>query len=93
MSDAPEATPAAETVTPAAIDHPDVRAMENALTRGDFQDARDIAKRLAGSDDVALRDAGRAMLARFELDPRVLGALAFTGALLVALAAIYLGRH
>ncbi|MFO0647053.1 MAG: hypothetical protein U0326_12500 [Polyangiales bacterium] len=73
--------------------HPDVLAMENALRRGDFQDAREIARRLSESPDASLREAGRTMLKRFELDPYVLGALAFTGALIVALAARYLGHH
>lgn len=80
---APEASPK----------HPEVLAMEDALERGDFHEAREIAQRLSKSDDEALRGQGSAMAARFQLDPYVLGTLAFTGALIVALALIYLGRH
>ncbi len=79
--------------TEAPAKHPDVLAMENALTRGDFQDARDIARRLSESADTSLREAGQTMLKRFELDPYVLGTLAFTAALIVVLAARYLGHH
>ncbi len=90
----PEAPPSAPPPEePAKAKHPDVLAMENALERGDFRDARAIATRLTTSDDEALREAGRVMLARFDLDPRVLGVLAFTAALIVALAATYLGHH
>lgn len=81
------------TTTEAPAKHPDVLAMENALTRGDFRDARDIARRLSESADTSLREAGQTMLKRFELDPYVLGTLAFTAALIVALAARYLGHH
>lgn len=87
----PPTTPPSE--TPATAKHPDVLAMENALERGDFHDARAIATRLSTSEDEALREAGRTMLARFELDPRVLAVLAVTAALIVTLAAMYLGRR
>lgn len=73
--------------------HPDVRAMEAAQTRGDFREAQAIARRLVAGDDEALREAGRAMLARFEPDPWIVRVLAFTAVLIVVLAGMYLGPH
>lgn len=94
LTEKPEGDASMSDATPKVTEkHPDVLDMENALERGDFRCAREIAQRLADGSDEDLRAAGRAMLARFQLDPYVLGTLAFTGALIIALAAIYLGRH
>ena len=90
-SDVTEAPPKPATPEPPKPLHPDVAAMENALTRGDFRDARDIAARLAKGGDEALREAGAVMLDRLRLDPKILTALLFTGALILILAGMYLG--
>lgn len=94
-SEAPEGAPKADApkVDAPKPAHPDVAAMENALTRGDFRDARDIATRLTASDDEALREAGAVMLDRLRLDPKILTAIVFTGVLIVVLAGLYLGPH
>ncbi len=89
---APTETAPAEATTPEAP-HPDVRAMEAAQTRGDFREAQAIARRLVAGDDEALSEAGKAMLARFELDPWIVRVLAVTGGLIVVLAGMYLGPH
>ncbi len=89
-AEAPAAeAPAAE--APVTSEHPDVRAMEAALTHGDFQGARDLAAKLQRSDDPALRAAGDEMRARFTPDPVIVAVMAFTGALMLFLAAYYLG--
>ncbi len=96
MADEPEATekpPEAAPAPEAAPQHPDVAAMEDALTRGNFREAQAIARRLTASDDEALREAGRVMLDRFKLDPRVIAVLALTGVLILVLAGLYLGPH
>ncbi len=90
-SDVTEAPPKPLAAEASSPPHPDVAAMENALTRGDFRDARDIATRLSASDDAALREAGAVMLDRLRLDPKILTALLFTGALILILAGMYLG--
>lgn len=86
-----EAPPKPAAPAPPTPPHPDVAAMENALTRGDFRDARDIATRLTKGDDEALREAGAVMLDRLRLDPTIVTALLFTGALILILAGMYLG--
>ena len=86
MTAAPEAAPEAPPT------HPDVLRMDNAHARGDFHEARAIARRLAAGDDAALREAGQAMLARHRADPVTIAVLAATAALTVALAGLYLGH-
>ncbi len=88
-----EATAATEApAPPPAPTHPDVLRMDNAHTRGDFHEARAIAGRLAASEDVALREKGQAMLDRHRVDPVIVAVLVATGALIVALAGMYLGH-
>lgn len=65
--------------------------MEQAHARGDFRDARERARRLAASDDAARRAQGQAMLERHRVDPVIVAVLVGTGALIAALAGMYLG--
>lgn len=94
--DAPDAGAAPEASAPPAPSpapaHPDVARMDNAHARGDFREARAIARRLAAGDDASLREQGQAMLARHRADPVIVAVLVGTGALIVALAGMYLGH-
>ena len=90
MSDAP--TPHDEAARSAAPLDPEVARMETAHERGDFRDARARAQRLAGSDDAALRAQGQAMIERHRVDPVIVAVIVATGALIVALAGMYLGH-
>ena len=91
--DAPPATTASDETVAAAPQHPDVAALDAAFARGDHAEARALATRLAASDDEVLRDRGRDGLDKLRLDPVIVGVFGFTGALIVALAALYLGHH
>lgn len=90
MSEAPATAAPAPPETPV---HPEILAMEEALDRGDHVATREIASRLSRSDDPKLRDAGAAMLHRLRPDPVILGVLAATAFVMVALALAYLGAR
>ena len=67
--------------------------MEDALDRGDHVQTRALARELAALDDPKLRATGQAMLWRLRPDGVIVGVLAGTGFLIVALALAYLGHH
>jgi len=94
MAEATDATEAPSPPPPPAAPptSPEVLRMENAHARGDFHEARALARRLAASDDAAPRERGQAMLERHRVDPVIVAVLVATGALIVALAGLYLGH-
>jgi len=84
----------AEPVTPVEESvAPEVRAMRDALDRGDHREARALAARLLVSDDPALKAAGEEMAARFRRDPWVDAVFVGTAALMLFLAVHYLGHR
>ncbi len=72
---------------------PQVKAMREALDRGDHREARAIAATLVASDDPALKVAGEDMAARFRRDPWVDAVFVGTAALMLFLAVHYLGHR
>ncbi len=73
--------------------HAEVRAMHDALDRGDHQLARTMATTLATSEDASLRAAGEAMVARFQRDPWIDVVFVGTALLMLFLAVHYLGHR
>jgi hypothetical protein len=73
--------------------HAEVRAMHDALDRGDHHLARTMATTLATSEEVPLRAAGEAMLARFRRDPWIDVVFVGTALLMLFLAVHYLGHR
>ena len=87
-----EATVDAEVVPPPP-EPAEVRAMREALDRGDHQRARALAATLRASEDPLLKLAGEEMAARFRRDPWVDAVFVITGLLMAFLAAFYLGHR
>lgn len=85
----------AEPAEPAAEEpvDPQVKAMRDALDRGDHREARALAAKLLASDDGALKAAGQEMAARFRRDPWVDAVFVGTAALMIFLAVHYLGHR
>lgn len=79
--------------TPAEPVPPEVRAMREALDRGDHQQARAMAAALSASDDPALKLEGETMSARFHRDPWIDAVFVCTALLMLFLAVHYLGHR
>ena len=71
----------------------EVRAMREALDRGDHQRARALAATLLASEDPVLKTAGAELAARFRRVPWVDAVFVVTGLLMAFLAAFYLGHR
>lgn len=87
-----EATVEAAAVPPTP-EPAEVKAMREALERGDHQRARAMAATLLASEDPALKAAGGEMAARFRRDPWVDAVFIGTGLLMAFLAIFYLGHR
>lgn len=72
---------------------PEVARMDAALDRGDHRLAGELARALSSREEPALRDAGRAMLARLRPDPVIVGVFISTAALLAAISLHWLGHR